>query len=178
MSRRTLLVGLAASLAAAVASGCGSRERDGMPNGAARHDAITAPQAGARAPSSLRPTGCPVTPPNHSIPPGQGRNPGATRAPYYGNGRLWTVLFADGIVREAPHGDGSIAEKFPWALYPAALRAEIERRAGVPCPAAVPEGVAAPARGDAARREPASARGKRNPKNEIAIAYGARPITH
>jgi hypothetical protein len=115
MRRRALLAGLVASLAAALAPGCGSSDQQvARPNGAARDDATSAPPAGASAASSGRTAGCRVTPPNHRIPPGQGRNPGATRAPYHGNGRLWTVLFADGIVREAPRRDGSIAEKFPW----------------------------------------------------------------
>jgi hypothetical protein len=55
-----------------------------------------------------------VTPPNHRIPPGQEQNSGADQAPYHGNGRLWTILPASGIVRRAPHRDGSIGEKFPW----------------------------------------------------------------
>ncbi|MGI8729029.1 MAG: hypothetical protein ACR2LK_03410 [Solirubrobacteraceae bacterium] len=54
-----------------------------------------------------------MTPPNHRIPPGQGANPGANRAPYYGHGRLWTVLNPGGV-RERPRRDGSIEEKFPW----------------------------------------------------------------
>jgi hypothetical protein len=52
--------------------------------------------------------GCPVTPPNHSIPPGQHGNPGAAQAPYHGNGRLWTVLYPDGVVRPARR-DGTAA---------------------------------------------------------------------
>lgn len=55
-----------------------------------------------------------MTPPNHSIAPGQAGNPGAERAPYHGNGRLWTVLPPAGVVREAQRRDGSIREKFPW----------------------------------------------------------------
>jgi hypothetical protein len=54
-----------------------------------------------------------VTPPNHRIPPGQGHNPGAKRASYYGNGRLWTVLYPEGV-RKRPQRDGSIDQKFPW----------------------------------------------------------------
>jgi hypothetical protein len=27
---------------------------------------------------------------------------------------MWTVLVPDGIVRDTPHRDGSIREKFPW----------------------------------------------------------------
>ena len=55
-----------------------------------------------------------MTAPNHDIPPGQQNNPGAQRAAYYGNGRLWTVLPDDGTIREAPRRDGSIGQKFPW----------------------------------------------------------------
>jgi hypothetical protein len=54
-----------------------------------------------------------VTLPNHRIPPGQSRNPGANRAAYHGNGRLWTVLYPDGV-RKRPQPDGSIDQKFPW----------------------------------------------------------------
>lgn len=50
---------------------------------------------------------CPVTRPNHSIPPGEEDNPGADRSPYHGNGKLWTVLY--GIVQQTPEG-----VKFPW----------------------------------------------------------------
>jgi hypothetical protein len=56
---------------------------------------------------------CPVTATNHRIPPGQNQNPGADQAPYYGNGRLWTLLYPGGV-REPPRRDGSIREKFPW----------------------------------------------------------------
>ena len=57
---------------------------------------------------------CQVTPPNGNIPPGQHGNPGADRAPYFGNDRLGTVLYPNGIVRETPGRDGSVAQKFPW----------------------------------------------------------------
>lgn len=50
---------------------------------------------------------CPVTRPNHSIAPGAEQNPGAERAAYHGNGRLWTVLY--GIARRDRSG-----VKFPW----------------------------------------------------------------
>lgn len=50
---------------------------------------------------------CPVTRPNRSIPPGGEDNPGAERTAYYGNGKLWTVLY--GITHQAPEG-----VKFPW----------------------------------------------------------------
>lgn len=50
---------------------------------------------------------CPVTRPNHKIPPGEEDNPGAEQSPYYGSGKLWTVLY--GIVHQTPEGT-----KFPW----------------------------------------------------------------
>lgn len=50
---------------------------------------------------------CPVTRPNHSIPPGEEDNPGAEQSAYHGNGKLWTVLY--GIVRQTSDG-----VKFPW----------------------------------------------------------------
>jgi hypothetical protein len=114
MPRRTLLAALAASVVMAVAWGCGGGDHrpENSPPDAAPHDPAAVKQ-GPDAPST-RGSGCPVTPPDHSIPPGQSRNPGADRAPYYGNGRLWTVLPPNGTVREPPKRDGSIQEKFPW----------------------------------------------------------------
>ena len=111
MSRRALWVGLAA----AVALGCGdgNQPEDPRPQGAARQDAASAPEAGATASAPRRSSGCPVTPPNHRIPPSQGDNPGAEQSPYYGNGRLWTALYPEGV-RERPERDGSIEQKFPW----------------------------------------------------------------
>jgi hypothetical protein len=90
MSRRALWVGLAL---VAMAASCGEHDRP-----VARQDRAAAP--------SQRPTGCPVTSPNHNIPLGQSANPGADRAPYHGNDRLWTVLPDNGIIRVAPQRDG------------------------------------------------------------------------
>src|SRR4051812_13612906 len=115
MVRRALLEGLAVSLVTVLTLGCrgDSGMRDGLPKVAAHADAPAAPGVGpARLPR--RSEGCPVTPPNHAIPPGQAGNPGATAAPYYGDGRLWTGLEKDGVVAAAPDRDGSIGEKFPW----------------------------------------------------------------
>lgn len=50
---------------------------------------------------------CPITRPNRDVPPGEEDNPGAERAAYYGNGKLWTVLY--GIIHQTPEGT-----KFPW----------------------------------------------------------------
>ena len=60
------------------------------------------------------PRGCAVTQPNGSIPPGQASNPGASEANYLGNGKLWTVLPPDGVLRAAARPSGTISEKFPW----------------------------------------------------------------
>jgi hypothetical protein len=95
--------GVAASLVAALAAvGCGDGD-------VARKVPTVAAKRGVTAPNA-----CPVTPPNHNIPPAQGDNPGADRAPYHGNGRLWTVLPPTGVIRQAPRRDGSIRQKFPW----------------------------------------------------------------
>ena len=56
---------------------------------------------------------CPVTAPNGDIPPGQSQNPGADEAPYLGNGKLWTVLYPEGVTGSR-RTDGSVEEKFPW----------------------------------------------------------------
>ena len=95
----------AVMLAATMASACAS---DGRQLG----DSTVPKQVGTHA--ADRPQGCPVTPPNGDIPPGQAENPGAESAAYLGNGRLWTVLPRDGTVRERQGHDGTIAEKFPW----------------------------------------------------------------
>ena len=87
-------------LAASSTGACGSGEPDRRSTaGAARTDGRAA---------------CEVTRPNGDIPPGQAGNPGAERAPYFGNGRLWTVLPDEGAIRRAKRPDGSIAEKVPW----------------------------------------------------------------
>jgi hypothetical protein len=84
----TLARGLvAAAVLAVLAAGCGGRDR-----------------------------GCPVTLNNTRIPP-PGEHPrlaGTTSDVYYASGRLWTILGDDGIVREKPRADGSVAMKFPW----------------------------------------------------------------
>jgi hypothetical protein len=55
---------------------------------------------------------CPVTPPNGGVPPGFPTNAGG-----HGNGRIWTILPADGrlVARESDvQPDGSIRRKLPW----------------------------------------------------------------
>lgn len=58
---------------------------------------------------------CPVTMPNGSTPPGEENS-----ELNHGNGKLWTVLWPDGIVRFETGGpgemraDGSLVMKFPW----------------------------------------------------------------
>jgi hypothetical protein len=147
MSLRALVVALAALLVTAAAWGCGSRDRGGdtRSRDVARSDRPVAPQDDADAPSANRPEHCPVTPPNHRIPPGQSANPGASKAPYHGNGRLWTVLPSNGIVRDGPERDGSVREKFPWWRGPG-VRGRLRiagRRLDAPGPplrAAIPVG--------------------------------------
>jgi hypothetical protein len=76
------------------------------------------PKANDREPTTSAvldaPSGCEVTQPNGSIPPGQAGNPGADEATYLGNGDLWTVLPPGGTLRETRRRDGSLAMKFPW----------------------------------------------------------------
>ncbi|MEA2448178.1 MAG: hypothetical protein QOG63_110 [Thermoleophilaceae bacterium] len=79
--------------------------------------AVTAGCGASTKAASETPARCPVTLPNHDIPPGQGHNPGHNRAPYLGNGRLWTVIGKRGVIVARPadiEKDGSIAMKFPW----------------------------------------------------------------
>lgn len=58
---------------------------------------------------------CPVTTPNGSTPPGEQASDF-----YYGNGKIWTVLWPEGVVRFEPGGpgeirsDGSLVMKFGW----------------------------------------------------------------
>lgn len=58
---------------------------------------------------------CPVTLPNENTPPGERPSPS-----HYGNGKLWTALRVDGVVRFKPGGpghiepDGSLTMKWPW----------------------------------------------------------------
>ena len=109
MPGRALLLWFAVTLIAGVASGCGgdAAQRPSAPRSAAT--------AGSAETATARRVGmCPVTMPNHDVPPGQDRNPGAARAPYHGNGQLWTVLSSDGTLRRAVRRDGSVEEKFPW----------------------------------------------------------------
>ena len=113
---RVVALGVLAALTALpLAFGCSGNDQRGeaRPEASRQQDA-RAESRGRTSGSDRRPSGCPVTPPNHEIPPGQEDNPGADTAAYYGNGQLWTVLPERSIIREAPRGDGSIREKFPW----------------------------------------------------------------
>lgn len=59
-----------------------------------------------------RTSGCPVTLPNRSTPPGETPN-----SDYHGNGSLWTSLWPEGRIvatKEDMRRDGSIAMKWPW----------------------------------------------------------------
>lgn len=64
------------------------------------------------APASGVPYICRVTPPNGNPPPGYDPTPY-----HYGNGKLWTDLWAQGIVLVTPdqvQPDGTLAMKWPW----------------------------------------------------------------
>lgn len=111
---RVAALGVVTALTALpLAVGCSGNDQrgDARPEASGQQDARA--ESRGRASGSDR-NRCPVTPPNHDIPPGQEDNPGADTAGYYGNGELWTVLPAKGIIREAPRGDGSVRAKFPW----------------------------------------------------------------
>jgi hypothetical protein len=61
---------------------------------------------------AARITGCPVTIPNGSTPPGEQPSSG-----HHGNGALWSALPPDGKIvatREFVLPDGSMQIKFPW----------------------------------------------------------------
>lgn len=105
-----LAVALLAALVAVAWSGCRNEDHDRQPI-VARGDA--APTSPSSTPAPPPTDGCPVTQPNHQIPPGQADNPGATEATYHGNGTLWTALYPQGITQRRGR-DGSIREKFPW----------------------------------------------------------------
>ncbi len=53
---------------------------------------------------------CPVTRPNGSQPPGEE----GLSTEYHGNGALWTVLPADGILNVRRESDGRLSTKLPW----------------------------------------------------------------
>ena len=56
---------------------------------------------------------CPVTPPNHSLPPHEAFGPGDR---YLGNGALWTELYPNPFRPRSDdlEADGSITIKVPW----------------------------------------------------------------
>ena len=74
---------------------------------------------GIRSKATLRieeTAGCPVTLPNGNRPPGQPQ-----KLSWYGNGRLWAGVRADGIrpvVRFDLGADGSIGDKLTWVTTP------------------------------------------------------------
>ena len=66
---------------------------------------------------------CPVTLPNGNRPAGQPRG-----MSWYGNGRLWAGLAADGtrpVQRFAVAADGSIGDKLPWVTTPRSVKPTI-----------------------------------------------------
>ena len=82
-----------------------------------------APSAGAPATSSPADiASCSPTLPNADTPPGE-----KTARLFYGNGKLWTVLWPRGVVVFTPRGpgevraDGSLAVKFPFWRGPGVI---------------------------------------------------------
>jgi hypothetical protein len=111
------LARLAALVTAAAVAGCGGGSDKPQPPRPA--EVVDPSVAGALTdPAVTRMLeDCPVTRANHSIPPGEPHGPSQKRPPYYGDGRLWTVLSPRGIVVAGPgdiERDGSISMKFPW----------------------------------------------------------------
>jgi hypothetical protein len=113
-------VRLAAAVLAVVAAGCGAGSRaTGGTRVAAEQVGSTVAHAGG---SASAPTpgarGCLLTAPNGSVPPSVGS--ADARSSFYGNGRLWTALWPEGILGVRPGGpgtiepDGSLGMKFPW----------------------------------------------------------------
>lgn len=84
-------------VAAAALSGCSGESGSGP-----RHE-----PADEAAPS----VECAPTPPNGNSPPGEGGTG------HHGNGRLWTILWPDGVIKADERfvrPDGSVGMKFPW----------------------------------------------------------------
>jgi hypothetical protein len=109
------MVVVATALLAAACSACSP---------VAGHSAASAPAEGSRQPTAPRTVdqACPVTAPNNLTPPGQAPSNGSPGAGgYFGNGRLWTVLWPHGLVLVPPDDtgpDGSLEMKFPWRRSP------------------------------------------------------------
>jgi hypothetical protein len=108
---------LALALLALTTAGCGG--------GSPAPDRPAAPAAHPRADPSVeralqdpavarRLDRCPVTAPNHSVPPGESPPPGQPPTRYYGRGGLWTVVPARGVVVGDQEPDGALSMKFPW----------------------------------------------------------------
>ena len=98
-------------LVAAAAVGCGGGSEAGGDSDP-RDGRTSVGLAAAPAPS-----GCRVTVPNGSVPPGEKRPPGARNDTYLGNGQLWTAIWPRGVVvarRDNVARDGRIGMKFPW----------------------------------------------------------------
>jgi hypothetical protein len=113
-------IGLTTLVVAAVIAGCGggtdTASKPGAP--AARSTVDPSVQRALSDPTVARMRrSCQVTQANHSVPPGEQQSPGQNRSLYYGNGRLWTVLWPRGVLvagADDIERDGSISMKFPW----------------------------------------------------------------
>jgi len=137
MTRLAAIVVVAALSAAGCAAPADDAAKPGIP------DAVTS------APVDREDTTCTPTAPNGDSPPGEPPSP-----EYLGNGRLFTVLWPDGVVVFEPGGpgeirdNGSLAMKWPfWRGEGAEGRLTIQGRSlhrpGLSTAAEIPEGYGA-----------------------------------
>jgi len=110
MARIRALAGLIAVLLAVMA--CRSDVTSPASSGRLTPLATAAEPTGTAPAAASTTDACPVTLGNANTPPGEGQS-----ATNFGNGRLWTVLWPEGVVYVPPDGvepDGSLGMKFPW----------------------------------------------------------------
>ena len=77
---------------------------------------LIASGCGGSAPTKTPAASCAPTQPNGDTPPGEGPGPG-----WYGNGRLYTGLWPDGVILADPRfvaANGSVGMKFGWWRAP------------------------------------------------------------
>jgi hypothetical protein len=111
------------------------------PAGSEPHTVASSPGPSQTAARATIDTACPITRPN-GVPPPEGEASGGN---YFGNGRLWTVLWPKGMVVVPPDAvepDGGLGMKFPWWRAPDVhgalhitgheLRLQVPVRADVP----------------------------------------------